>query len=283
MAGDQVASDDGLCVCPDSASLLMSGRCVTPLILIAVILPPLLLAAAVLLLIRSNRTDAERSLLLDEMARLRKRLRLQWRDGFVLSSEWYPAWLSALWLRRPATCIQTKHLEAAARLSLMRDDFEPSGLDLLGVVLQDCETQRLRLREWLLELCTALIDPKLTEQDAGVTRRTSFESVAFFAVRTKPVDTFIWSQQARFDYFRSKVCRLLLWLDDGGSLLDDLKRIASGLMDEMAGLYETRYVELCAGIYGRELAALPLYATPLAGTKGLITRQDDEQVAIAVV
>ena len=89
-----------------------------------------------------------------------------------------------------------------------------------------------------------------------------------------------WSPERRFRYFRSKMCGLLLFQQDGRSLLEELKRVAQALMDGLASRYETRYAQLCSSNRGLELAALQLITTPSGPGQGdhPIVRQDDVQV-----
>jgi hypothetical protein len=185
--------------------------------------------------------------------------------------------------------IQAKHLEAAARLALLRDDFEPSGLDLLCLGLQDSPAQLELLRQWVLGICTMLIDPNASVKGRKASReKRSGSSLAYISqVTPLPVDLArgsdcdVWTQERRFDYFRSKVCRLLLWRDEGLALLDALRSVAQQLMDSMAGQYEERYGELCAGSRGAELQALALNVMPASAATGrTVARQDDEQVLI---
>lgn len=276
-----MASADGLCVCPDSATLIFADRCVSTVMLIPIILPLLLLTAAAVALVRAARKDRERAQIRGEVARLRGLLQLRWVDGFVLSSEWRPAWLTASLLRQRPVTIPSKHLEAAARLSLLRDDFEPSGLDLLCLGLQDSPAQQERLREWLLGVCTMLIDPNagFGQPQRAASRRSSFEVTSLFAIRVMPGQCDAWTQERRFEYFKSKVCRLLMWRDNGQALLDELRSVAQHLMDNMAGLYEERYAQICSGSGGIELGMLDLYVTPEYAESGrAVTRQDHEQV-----
>ncbi len=279
-----MASADGLCVCPNSASLIFADRCVSTLMLLPIILSLLLFATVAGALVRAARKDIERVQIREEVARLRGLLHLRWMDGFVLSSEWRPAWLTAGLLRQRQVTIPLMHLEAAARLSLLRDDFEPSCLDLLCLTLQDSPAQRERLREWLLGVCTMLIDPNA---GFGPNRRsfsTPFELRSLFSMKVGPGTCDSWTQERRFEYFRSKVCRLLLWREEGLALLDELRGVAQHLMDSMACLYEERYTEICSDDRGEELTRLDLYVTPVSAATGRsITRQDDEQVLFCFV
>jgi hypothetical protein len=231
--------------------------------------------------------------MLAEVASLRSVLHLRRADGFVLSSEWRPAWLSLV--RRQAVTIDSRHMEAAARLSLLREDFDPKGLDLLSLVLEECPKQRQRLRRWIVELCATLLDPDDFQGGKTTTlsvahlprqawRKNSLEARIFLPTAVRPSDddsTGItrWSPERRFCYFRHKMCGLLLFQEDGRSLLAELKHVAQALMDGLASQYENRYAQLCSSQRGLELAAVQLITIPSAGNGyHPLVRQDDSQV-----
>ena len=281
-----VPNGDGQCVCPDNAALSLGGRCVPPLALIPIALVLALLFAA--FSPRSLRTvEGDKAVMQAEVASLRSMLHLRWADGFVLSSEWRPVWLFLA--VRQAVTIDARHMEAAARLSLLRDDFDPKGLDLLCLVLQECPTQRQRLRRWIVDLCAALLDPDDFGNNAALSlthppRRTNLmEHRMFLPSAVLPSDDDSegiagWSPERRFRYFRCKMCGLLLFQQDGRSLLEELKRVAQALMDGLASRYESRYAQLCSSDRGLELAALQLITIPSGVGNHPILRQDDVQV-----
>ena len=112
------------------------------------------LPAAVALLLLAAKLLARRGG--DEVSRmvprLRRMLRMRGGDGFLLSTE--RAWRRG----RSLVVVQDMHVEAAARLALLREDFDPRHIDALCAALYGREPAR-RVGAWLLEISRYLLDP----------------------------------------------------------------------------------------------------------------------------
>jgi hypothetical protein len=300
----RVPSETGLCMCDTSSNFDVGGACVAFSILFpAAILPVLAILVCVGFLFCRRHVDADAEALMAEVRRLRARLGLMWKDGFVLSSEWYPVW------RRAGTVLVllAKHIDAAARLSLNREDFEPRLLDGLTVSLQESPIQHHRLCQWLLEsVCKPLLDPSDIEgkdldtnpEDrsgrwAGLRRlrsalsgnstewkvterrtsRGSQAQSASFCVKGS-------TQENRFSYFKRKVGPLQLWRgEDGALLFQELKSsVVQPCMEVLAKHFHQRYMELQAEEGGDNLSQLVLWEKVCSISALAQARQDDPAV-----
>ncbi len=92
----RVADSTGACVCSDRAAFDLPYRPCAPLaeVLVSTIIAAVSAAALLALAWRRwGRRRSDRDRVLRAAAQLRGRLRLAWRLGFVLRSEWVPPWL----------------------------------------------------------------------------------------------------------------------------------------------------------------------------------------------
>ena len=124
-AGSSAAGD-----CTECAAGFLSvpgGRGCVPLAVVAVcswVAVAAALAAGARLVSRAQEDEVAAM-----VGRLRRALRMERRDGFFLSSE--RAWSWSPLRRGPRVVVQRMHMEAAARLALLREDFDPRHVDAL--------------------------------------------------------------------------------------------------------------------------------------------------------
>ena len=164
------------------------------------------------------------------------------RDGYMLSSE-------RLWLRRRSTIIvQAMHMEAAARLALFREDFDVKHVDAFCLSLLGTDVFRV-VCDWILNLCRELLDPR----EAEVMRKQSTVKRLSLSLVNRVShygDGDLWlqasSQDARFAYFRSKLCKLQIWREDDCALLDELKAVVDEFMSKIGQLCTVRFKQLLA-------------------------------------
>mmetsp|Transcript_30394 Transcript_30394/g.80790 ORF Transcript_30394/g.80790 Transcript_30394/m.80790 type:complete len:1308 (+) Transcript_30394:142-4065(+) len=165
---DRVLSAAGACVCAEAA-LDFGGETCLP-VYQAVIFFGLVLLVVVIAAIaagrRWGRAVSEGDRVRREMVGLRQRLLLCNKQGFYLNSEWVPPWRN----RSGLVILQDEDLEAAARLGLLKHDFDPEQVDGLVSMIRVHSLQRKLFAEWLLDVSLALLDPGNSSEGSRVPR-----------------------------------------------------------------------------------------------------------------
>jgi hypothetical protein len=261
----RLASQSGLCLCDTGSSFDVGGLCVPFATLFpSVVLPIVFVALCATLLCFRRRVEAEAESMLSEVKKLRVQLGLLRKNGFVLSNEWYPFW------KRPGSIVmlQARHLEAAANLSLNRENFEPRYFDGLTASLLDRPEYFRTMFLWLLDsVCKPLLqtaDELVIDEHKPPVRllRRLSSNIAFrvggneimgafrragsTVANTMPSASFCVkgsTQERRFSYFRRKVTQLQLWRgEDGLILFEELKaRVVRPCMEEISRHFDARY------------------------------------------
>ncbi len=245
----------GSCVCAELATLDIGGTCVS-LILVAVSSAAALgfifgVAYCIRKIFRSEEDNTRRT-----VEELRVKLELSNSLGFMLSSDVYPIWRNTKFL----IFIQRSYLEAAARLALFRDDCDVKLLNGLCVCLLERPHQYGLFCEWLLAICTNLLDPSanITLQTSGAPARESisldqgrrFRNVHHRRVQCT-VDSKAINQHERFQYFLEKVMKVQAMRDS--VVFEKLQLLTQIIMDKLADLCDCRFEELSHEISGSEL------------------------------
>jgi hypothetical protein len=249
----------GTCVCAELATLDIGGRCVS-LILVAVSsAAALTFIFGIMFCIRKafrSEEDHTRRMVED----LRAKLDLSHSYGFILSSDVYPFWRNQKFL----VFIQRSYLEAAARLSLFRDDCDVKLLNGLCVCLLERPHHYGLFCEWLLAICSNLLDPsaKTKLQASGASEnetRLSGQGRRFRNVHHKygdrriqcSIDSNALNQHMRFQYFVEKVSKVQAMKDS--LVFEKLQLLTQIIMDKLAGLCDGRFEELSHEPSGPEL------------------------------
>ena len=165
---------------------------------------------------------------------LRTRLGIRMCDGFLLSSERLPLWIS----QASFTVLVAEQFEAAVHFDCLRDDFDPKLLDALCMVLRGTGEQcAARVDDWILSICCFLLEPAQLSQARLRTRKdsgVSWVSAAFSgqagdqtSVERAPHNC--RSQEERYAFFISRVAGLEVLRADNNKLF---KRI-QGMVDEL--------------------------------------------------
>jgi hypothetical protein len=153
----------------------------------------------------------------------------------------------------------TAQLEAAAKLSLCREDAEAPLVDSFCAALL-ATGRESELRCWLLEICSTLLDPLDNTSSSDLRfcgrRRKSSVQVAPCPSRrgsSHPCDCgcCAGTQEQRFEYFNRKVQRLQLLQNRDFCL--EVKLVAQAFMAKLATLCTGRYRALLAEPGGRLL------------------------------
>jgi hypothetical protein len=288
----RVSDMNGNCVCADQSTFEIGGICLSLVWPIVFVVFCLLVIGVALLVRRALRQDE------DEIRRaasqLRSRLQLTRAEGFVLSSDVYPVWRK----RASLVFVQRSHLEAAARLTLFRDDCDVKLLNGLCVCLLERSHQYALLCEWLLELSNNLLDPgiHITLQAPTVNqKRVSAAELRRVQGRVfhDSIKGKVFMQEDRFVYFVEKICKVHVLQD--AVVFEKLQHIAQLIMDKMADLCDECFANICSEPSGAELLAskfsMVQVLSPSSMDSGgseqllyvadsLICRQDQPQVAL---
>ena len=214
----------------------------------------------------SQKKSGDDMLIPQTVLSLRKQLMIRQSDGFLLSTERAPIWRK----QQSFTIIQKQHLEAAARLTLFREDFDVKHVDGFCLCLQSTSSEQ-RIRIWLLKLGRDLLNPddmfvEKPDLDWDASNKESNLNLvdmvaAFFACVEKKsnrvIDVFhmirkenaeSWlkksSQEQRFMYFKTKVAKLSMFSKENKTLFSEIKSIANEYMDQIANECNSRFKEM---------------------------------------
>ena len=250
--------------------------------------------------LRSRRNESlEEQTIRLQVSALRQRLGLTNQEGFYLSSEAIPIWRS----RTRTVIVLRTEIEAAARLGLAQD-FDLKRFDSFchcveysASVLRNSDysdlssrpppfsngtessKQYVALCDWLLDVCRLLIEPEILQHRNG---STSYGiAVGYFndgydnstdinELGAEARDNKAEAARAKFLFFRRRVCRARIWLENRRRLWYRLKKLALDYMNEIAPVCNSRFAALCAEHGARELLG---FGGPLAGPQELQLRR----------
>ena len=260
----QVPDINGNCICSDNTFTGIGGQCILFSATIAPGIGVLLLIVCHLVYVFNfvQRVTEDEKVIKRTARQLRAKLKIRQKDGFILSSERAP-----LWRRQVSfTVIQTTHMEAAARFSRLRDDFDIKHLDNFCLCLQNSGRDN-ELREWLLGQCFTLLDPNDTTTLTNAKRLQElsgeFNLQLFmrktFGGRVADQDKVFgaeqrdWTQEIRFIYFKTRIWPLSVLWEGNQDIFYELQRIAGTFMQDLGGQCTARYLELMGEPKGKEL------------------------------
>ena len=224
-----------------SGYVLVTGICVSySEVFPSIIIPVILILVTTLYFALRQRTDPEEIQIVEAANRLRVKLAITKRDGFLVGAE--GGYFSSLMQWQQMVIIRTPFMDAAARLSLYKD-FDVHHFDVLCAYLQDREPQQTNLRTWVLEVCEFLLDPAEADTDyykSSTDKAESLKKITQSLRRQSDAsgdDVSLHSMSSlpeRFQYFQRRVSKIQLWREDDGVMFKSLQTTAEALMVKTA-------------------------------------------------
>ena len=201
------------------------------------------------LILRGRQVTDEERRFRSTIYRIRKRLRILPKDGFLLGSD--TVWFWSRSRSRETTHLRQGHCEAAARLELMQD-YDIHQFDAFCLCLE-CDnvaqkteelannrnSQYKLLGEWFLDVCTELIRPEILESASCNDSARGPSNCGMSAAE-------------RFRYFSNRVIKARILADDT-DLFMRLKSVAADFMGKISLKCDDRYLQMCTEQRGREL------------------------------
>ncbi len=191
-----------------------------------------------------NTETEEEMLVSSKVKELRTTLKLKKEEGFLIP----PEDLSYFQSRKKITFLAKRDLQAAARLTLLKD-FEIRHFDSLCICVENLQfsdngerfseepVQYTRLCEWLLDIATRLIAIDVTNSCTTSTTIPDMDEDC----------------SKRFKYLVGKVCKAQIWSSNNNRLFLQLKQIAQQHMSRISSLCEARCAVLLDGPEGERL------------------------------
>ena len=143
-------------------------------------------------LLKCHQSQNEENEMMKATKDLRRRLRIERADGFLLGSDWIYPWQS----RTSAIHLHKSCMESATKLSLLRD-FNPLQFDAFCIsLIQPAQQpayrtlQHMALYDWLLEIGKWLIQPSIKGDKSTINPESGRE----------------WTERERFAYL-DKLCK----------------------------------------------------------------------------
>jgi hypothetical protein len=191
---------------------------------------------------RQKAAAGEDGAFLERVEALRARLALTRQEGFKLATDSVPTWRRAAAAAAAAAArvlggggpaeddtvyLHRSQLEAAARLWLLREDADAKLVNGLCACVIGHPRQLRRLRDWLLEVARALLDPPPPPPRAGPARPVAARRRSSARLGEQPLrrertlgeEEEEW-RRSRFQYFQDKVAKVMSgWVDCVGGKL----------------------------------------------------------------
>ena len=225
------------------------------------------LLIAFVLLRRSKDLPADEKLIKSTVYNLRKKFKMERKNGFYLNTERLPLWGYSDFI----TLIKLNQLEAAARIELYQDfdlnafDALCTPLDVFAYNANDGRNgfkahQFQIVSTWILKITRGLFDPASTQLSLAILR----------------------SAKERDEYFR-KLMKANIWLQYNGAAFLELKKIAKQVMDQIEIKCDERYEAIVKEDAEGGLVRMPSWPLPIEERgNDASTRKEDMQKNVQI-